>query len=67
MAKAAKAKARAKTNEGDITSKGGGSGRRGLFGADYVPVHDGRATTRLPFAVLKPMRRAVPQQPAVQR
>ena len=24
----------AKTNEGDITSKGGGSGRRGLFGAD---------------------------------
>ena len=63
MAEAAKAK----TNEGDITSKGGGSGRRGLFGADYVPVQDGRATTRLPCAVLRPMRRAVPQQPAVQQ
>ena len=56
-----------KANEGDITSKGGGSGRRGLFGADYVPVQGGKAKTRLPFAVLRPMRRAVPQQPAVQQ
>ena len=39
----------AKTTEGDITSKGGGSGWRGLFGADSVPVQGGRATTRLPL------------------
>ena len=57
----------AKAKEGHITSKGGGSGRRGLFGADYVPMQGGRATTRLPFAVHRPMGRSVPQRPAVQQ
>ena len=50
-----------------ITTKVGGGGRRGLLAPDYVPVQGGRPSTRLPFAVLQPKRREVPQQPAVLR
>ena len=50
-----------------ITSKGGGGGERGLFASDYVPVQGGQLSTRLPFAVLQPKRREVPQQPVVLR
>ena len=55
------------TNAGGITSKGGGSGKRGLFASDYVPLQGGRSAVGLPFAVLRPVGREVPQQPAVQR
>ena len=51
----------------NITSKEGGSGKRGLCASDYVPVQGGRPAVRLPFAVLRPMRRGVPQQVAVLR
>ena len=51
---------------GDITSKGGGAGKqRCLFASDYVPTENGRSTTKLPFATLRPVPRQVPRQAAV--
>ena len=50
---------------GDITSKGGGAGKtRCLFASDYVPTANGRPTTKLPFATLRPVP-SVPRQAAV--
>ena len=51
----------------NITSKGGGSGMRGVFASGYVPMQAGRPAVRLPFAVVRPVRRGGPQQAAVLR
>ena len=53
---------RARRRTRPIASKGAARGSRDLVASDSVPMHDGRPSSRLPFATLQPKRRGVPQQ-----